>query len=285
MTSETVMSLAGAVSVCLAVLVAAFLLIVRSPIRAANHYLAAFFLLTALDLTGWLAGLLPTWMQSLMVFRLPLAFLQMPMLCAYVVALYFPERETGRYVRWGGVATGVSALSLIPRGWAAASGQAILPDWQTRDLDLSVNEVALHLQFYIYATVLALLLVRYRRDRMAGQRPDGPPAVWLLVIVAVSLVAHTLVLAKSWAWIGNYHGAWPVLDQLVGLVAVLITFAMALTALTQQGLFTGPEGGIPGRRRGLGKILQDATGLVQLVYVEELVPAEILDALVREARA
>ena len=48
------------------------------------------------------------------------------------------------------------------------------------------------------------------------------------------------------------------------------------------GSHPGPE--TPGIH-GLGKILQDATGLVQLVYVEELVPAEILDALVREARA
>jgi len=48
------------------------------------------------------------------------------------------------------------------------------------------------------------------------------------------------------------------------------------------GSHPGPE--TPGVR-GLGKILKDAKGLVQLVYVDELVPPEVLASLAREARA
>ena len=67
----------------------------------------------------------------------------------------------------------------------------------------------------------------------------------------------------------------------LGILAENVTRVTTLDP-DAPGSHPGPE--TPGIR-GLGKILQDATGLVQLVYVEELVPAEILDALVREARA
>jgi chemotaxis-related protein WspB len=67
----------------------------------------------------------------------------------------------------------------------------------------------------------------------------------------------------------------------LGILAENVTRVTTLDP-DAPGAHPGPD--TPGIR-GLGKILQDATGLVQLVYVEELIPAEVLAALVREARA
>jgi chemotaxis-related protein WspB len=67
----------------------------------------------------------------------------------------------------------------------------------------------------------------------------------------------------------------------LGILAENVTRVTTLDP-DAPGVHPGPE--TPGIR-GLGKILQDATGLVQLVYVEELVPSDILDSLEREGRA
>lgn len=67
----------------------------------------------------------------------------------------------------------------------------------------------------------------------------------------------------------------------VGILAENVTRVTTLDA-DAPGAHPGPE--TPGVR-GLGKILQDATGLVQLVYVEELIPADVMASLAREARA
>lgn len=268
MTPGILISLAGALTVCLSMLVAVFLLTVKSPLRRANRYLAAFFLLTALDLSGWMAALFPTWVQELMVFRLPLGFLQMPMLCAYAQALYFPERSTAGYWKWGTVAALLSAISLGPRAFSANLAQGDGPAWLTRHLDMAANDVALHVQFYLCVGLLALILARYRKARSDGQRPDGPPSRWLLVIVVVSLTAHTLVLAKSAAWIGGFQETFPLLNQVVALVAVLVTFAMALTALTQQTLFVSPDTLIP-RMRGAGKSRSSALDPEALARLEQ----------------
>ena len=73
-------------------------------------------------------------------------------------------------------------------------------------------------------------------------------------------------------------------DDSVRLLGILAENVTRVTTLDPDapGAHPGPE--TPGIR-GLGKILQDASGLVQLVYVEELVPPDVLASLVREGRA
>jgi len=72
-----------------------------------------------------------------------------------------------------------------------------------------------------------------------------------------------------------------VLDNACPFIGILAQNVTRVTTLDPDapGTHPGPEtAGV----RGLGKILSDATGLIQLVYVDELVPADVLAALGQE---
>lgn len=212
----------GVLCASLPLLLAVFLLLAPGPLRAANRYFAGFLVLTAIDLTGWSAALLPPALRPLFVWRIPLAFLQMPCLYVYALALCFPARLTARHWLAGWFAVGAAFL-LLAMGF----------DWAVTAIDM-----ALQVQFYGYIGLLIVLLRRYRSAYAQSEsRADTVTFQWLATVVIVSFAAHALVLAKSIARLSNVHIAGAGLEITVGLVAVLITFALTFTALLRQDLF------------------------------------------------
>lgn len=213
----------GVLSVGLCMLLSMFLLVANGSLKRANRFLAAFLLLTAIDMTGWIGPLLPPALQEILPYRLPLAFLQMPVLFAYGVALCFPARRSQPHVIAGMLASVASALSLAPQAGA----------------QFAANSVALHLQFYVYILLMAALLRDYRRCyRQTYSHPQSLTFKWLALVVGVSFGAHTLVLLKSWAWHGQQPVA-PVLELVVALIAVAVSCALTLSAMLRQDLFLG----------------------------------------------
>src|SRR3546814_9678023 len=81
--AELILTSVGVLSTCLCILLAVFLLIANGPLKPANRFLAGFLFLTAVDMIGWAAALLPTAWRELLPYRLPFAYLQMPLLYAY----------------------------------------------------------------------------------------------------------------------------------------------------------------------------------------------------------
>jgi AraC-like DNA-binding protein len=236
---ELLLTAVGVMTFCLSLLLATFLLVVRGRLRSANRYLAGFFILTAVDVIGWAAALFPSALADVLIFRLPLAYLQMPLLYAYAATLCFPGRRSGLPLLAGVAAAVAGALALVPRALAMiAPDQSPVP-WVASGADMVAQTVALHVQFYIYAALMVLLLLRYRETyRRTRSNPDDLTFIWLSVLVAVSVAAHTLVLAKALAWLGGRADA-PILELVVGLVAVAITCAITMAALFRQDLFLG----------------------------------------------
>lgn len=234
--TRSAMTIIGALSVCLCGLLASFLLLVRGPLQSANRLLAGFLLLTAVDLAGWMAPLFPSAWQPFFLFRVPLGYLQMTMLYAYVGRLCFPAWRS----RWnwiaGMLATIASAASFLPRATALADDVEGPGTW----FDLTANDVALHLQFYVYIALMVGLLIGYRRERRtSGERETSLVVPWVGTVLGVSLFAHSLVLAKSWALIGGHVQAYATLQIVVGVVAVVIMGALTLTTMFLQALFVG----------------------------------------------
>ena len=236
---ELLLTAVGVMTFCLSLLLATFLLVAKGRLRSANRYLAGFFIMTAVDVIGWAAALFPSALADALILRLPLAYLQMPLLYAYAVTLCFPGRRPGLPLLAGGAAALAGALALVPRALAMiAPDQPPMP-WVASGADLVAQTAALHVQFYAYAALMARLLLRYRETyRRTHSNPDDLTFIWLSVLVAVSIAAHTLVLVKALAWLGGHTEA-PVLELVVGLVAAAITCALTLAALFRQDLFLG----------------------------------------------
>src|SRR3546814_18795446 len=72
---------------------------------------------------GWAAALLPTAWRELLPYRLPFAYLQMPLLYAFAVSLCFPARRSVRHLIAGIVAALACAITLVPLPEGVASSQ------------------------------------------------------------------------------------------------------------------------------------------------------------------
>lgn len=258
MTQAVAMPIIGALSLCLCVLLAAFLLLVPGPLRRANRLLAGFLLLTGVDVAGWMAPLLPPDVRSLLAFRLPLAFLQMPLLYAYMALLCFSDFRSRRHRLAAMLAVSASALSLAPRA-AAVAGLADAPRGGM-PADLVFNTIALNVQYYAYAALMLALLLRYRRARrLSGTIETSLAGPWVATMLGVSMAAHGLVLLKGWAWLGGHGQAHARLDLIVGLAALGISVALTLAAMLLQPLFVGLPAPPPARR-GAKRPMPDAGG-------------------------
>ncbi len=232
MSSQTFLPSLGLLTTSLCALLAVFLWFTPGPLARANRYLAGFLLLTAVDVVGWAFALLPDRMQIVLPWRTPLAFLQMPLLHAYVVALCFPARRTAVHLR-----AGAAALLLALATQAAIAGFGDGDAWRSSK---RIESVLLHLQYYVYMALMLRVLLAYRRAyRDHCSNPDGATFGWLATLLSVSLFANGFVLLKSLAWWRGQSDLYQLLDPLVAGFAALITAALTLVALTRQHLFLG----------------------------------------------
>lgn len=233
MVSPAVLPALGLLTTSLCALLAVFLWFTPGPLARANRFLGGFLLLTAVDMIGWAFPLLPDGLQAWLLWRTPLAFLQMPLLHAYVVALCFPARGTRGHLRAG--------LITVAFALAVRAGMAMFPpDEVVAMMARRIESGLLHLQYYGYMVLMLRVLLAYRRAyRDHCSNPDGATFGWLATLLSVSLFASTFVLLKSLAWWSGQQDLYRMLDPLVATFAALITAALTLTGLTRQHLFLG----------------------------------------------
>ncbi len=209
------LTIIGGVCVVLLVLLAVFFATVRSTLTLGNRLFAGFLVLTAVDLSGWIA-----WPAGpvVSILRLSLTFLQMPVLLLYVSAACFSDFRLRPAHLWHAVPFAAVTLLL----WLFPA-------------QLAAVLAALHMQFYLYITAAFLTLRRFRalfRDQFADT--SSRTFAWLFQLCLAATVAHTLLLAKGLA-------ASPALSVLVPLAALAITVWIAAKALYQPDLFRRVE--------------------------------------------
>lgn len=229
MWTDLFLTAVGVLTVSLSVLLAATILIGRPGAPRADRFLAAFLLVSAVDLAGWTAPLMPAATSQWLVFRLPVAYLQMPCLLAYVATLGAAKSKARFHLWAGSVLVLASIFSLTPRALGMA-GTGLLPQLVSSGADLQWNDVALHLQFYVYAVLIALAVFS-RTSRIT----DPETRRWLKVLLVVSISAHTLVLAKSAAWMAGATQLFAVLNVAVGVSAASVLVTLLLLVLLKGG--------------------------------------------------
>lgn len=208
--------------VCL--LLALFLFSVKNERPLANHFLAWFLLLTAIDVSGWaLAGFQLN--RQLETFRVTLAYLQMPLFLGFFYASCQADFKLKKQ----------DALHALPFLIVLILSVQNLIDWPL------VNAF-LHLQYYIYIGVALHFVIQARaefRSYYSDQRSEL--FAWLLQLIFVSLFVHTLVLIRSVLFIEEVYTYFFIL-QVVGAVLVLVvTSWITLKALLEPELFRGVD--------------------------------------------
>ncbi|TRD11042.1 AraC family transcriptional regulator [Erythrobacter insulae] len=211
----------------LAVLLGVFLIIVPSQIRLPNVLLGLFLLTTALDISGWFMDAWWVAHPELASLRGAIAWLQMPFFTGFIWFNCF-DREKLR------LSDLIHGLPVIPSLIAAA--------WDA-DLIGSFDYVRLLFEAQYAAYIALAIYALWRVKTVMRQRFSGTSASWrwLAVMVAASLVAHSLFLIRT-VVAPNFTSLDLSQLQLVAVILILaITLLIAFQALLKPQVFRAPD--------------------------------------------
>ena len=245
--------------VCL--LLAGFLLAVKSKRAIANRFLASFLLLTAFELTAWLpfGAVEGSWGNALL---LAIGKLQMPVfLGVYLSSCFADFRLAWRDTLH--LAPFILALAISIPGnqipFVDANDSAFLTSAES-----TAHQVASHVLYYGYIVAVFAVLQRFRKlykTQYASGRSET--LLWLTQLACASLFAHNLILVRDGLYATPYEEAALTLQILGAFVALAITTWIALKSLLQPNLFRA----LDSRLMRLGSVSSDSqrVGLQRVV--------------------
>ncbi|NVE93860.1 helix-turn-helix domain-containing protein [Altererythrobacter lutimaris] len=209
----------AALATFLAVLMGAFLMLVPSRMRLANIALALFLLATAVDISGWFMGDWWAANPSIDQFRVAIAFAQMPLFTGYIWLNCFHREAI--HPR--------DALHFLP---AVATLAAV-----AADVSLPYLRALFELQYAAYMALAIYALWRVRSAMTEHYTGSSANWNWLAVIVACSLVAHTLFVVRTVFAAGLHAELLQPLQTTATCLVLAITVLFALQAMLNPGLF------------------------------------------------
>lgn len=213
------------------ILLSGFLLVVKSPRRTPNRFLAAFLTLTAIELTVWIWGASDAW-HWLGPFWFALGKLQMPAFFFFFFSSCYSDLRLKPHDTLHLVPS-VLALVLSPPG---AVDLGILSAIFTPGTH--ATWVFSQLTYFAYMATILILLWRFRiRFRRHYAGAPSEVLIWLTQLATVSLFARATILVRDFS-VFSAPGVISVSLQIFGaLVALAITTWIAMKSLLQPQLF------------------------------------------------
>jgi AraC-like DNA-binding protein len=221
MAYEIFLNIFGIISAFTALLLASFLLTVKTEGAISNKFFAGFLILTAVNLSGFFLYLLIAPSSWFYPFQRALAFLQMPAFFLYFLTVCYPNYKFKK----------IHALHLLP--FLIALWLAVFDT-----LKIGAVETAGHIQYYLYMIAVFFVLRKFNTIYKENYARDNSRALkWLYQLALTSLFAHTFVVAKSFSKFGYFEQALPALQIGVSLFATGVIIWFTLNALHHPELF------------------------------------------------
>lgn len=216
----------GVLCVFVLLLLAGFLLSVKTHNKLANRLFALFLTLTAINLSGWFLWLLLPGTTKLEMFRVSFSFLEMPVFYLYVLAICY-QNFTLKVNHLAHTIPFVLVNLLVVF-------ELSQPSW----LWLASN-----IQWLAYIVLVVLTLRRFRTIYLQNYTENNNQSYrWLAQLTTVFAIAGTLATVKEVIPFTAYAHLFQGLQLVVGLSALTITTWFVLKALWSPELFRGVNG-------------------------------------------
>jgi len=216
----------GVLCVFVLLILAGFLLKVKTHNKLANRLFALFLTLTALNLSGWFLWLLIPGTPALEKFRVSFSLLEMPVFYLYVLAICYQNFKLKLshivHIIPFTLVNFLTVFELYSLGW----------------LSLASN-----IQWLAYILLVALTLQRFRRIYLQNYAELSNQSYrWLAQLTVVFVIAGTLTTVKEVIAYTSYEQLFQGLQLVVGLSALSVTTWFVFKALLSPELFRGVDG-------------------------------------------
>ncbi|WP_144892391.1 helix-turn-helix domain-containing protein [Flavobacterium tiangeerense] len=231
----------GRISVFVSLLLAFFLVTVKTKNKLANRLFACFFIFSAIDLSGFFIDAVTRIELNLEIFRSTACLFGMPLFYLSVLAVCYSDFR----LKWKHALHSIPFLLVnlvfIPRIY--------LSNYIERDTfvtilnqmpEIYLIQILIEFQYVFYIVGVFIILKKYREIYLENYADSSTATYkWLFQITCVFLIAHSIVALKNILRYTGFREMFLWINVLVGAVALLITCWFIMKALNHPELFRG----------------------------------------------
>lgn len=226
------------ISVFVSLLMAFFLYKVKTENKLANRLFAWFFIVSAIDLSGFFVFEYIQDYLNLVIFRWTICLLAMPLFYLYVLAVCYSDFR----LKWKHLVhllpVSVVNLVFLPRLYLGMNKELLNSIDQMPEIYFI--QVLIEFQYVFYIVSAFLVLKQYKEIYLENYaNPSSLTYKYLFQMTIVFLIAHCLVALKNVLRYSDYRQVFLWLNVVVGTVALFITCWLVMKALNYPELFRG----------------------------------------------
>ncbi|MBW1656304.1 helix-turn-helix domain-containing protein [Flavobacterium quisquiliarum] len=227
------------ISVFVSLLLAFFLLTVKTENKLANRLFAFFFISSAIDLSGFFMYLYTEDHRNLEIFRSTFCLLGMPLFYLYVLAVCYSDFR----LKWKHLLHAlpfvVVNLIFIPRIYMRINDGSFMGVLNQMS-EIYFIQVLIEFQYAFYILSVFLILKKYKEIYLENYTNASIATYkWLFQMTCVFLVAHSIVALKNIIRYSGFRDIFLWANILVGSIALFVTCWFIMKALNHPELFRG----------------------------------------------
>ncbi|WP_343697500.1 AraC family transcriptional regulator [Flavobacterium sp.] len=229
------------IAVFISLLLAFFLFTVKTENKLANRLFAFFFILSAIDLSGFFFYEFIEEQLDIEVFRWTTCLLGMPLFYLFVLAVCYSDFQ----LKWKHLLHGfpfiLVNLIFLPRFYLAGEIEKIqFFKVHNQMPEMLFFHAIVEFQYVFYIVGVFLILRKYKELYLENYANTSfSTYVWLFQMTSVFLIAHIVVILKTLLRYTDYNNTFIWANVLVGSIALLITCWFIMKALNHPELFRG----------------------------------------------
>jgi len=187
------------IAVFVSLLLALFLLTVKTENKLANRLFACFIIFSAIDFSGLLNYCYPLEYVNIDFFRSTVCLLEMPLIYLYVLAVCYSDFR----LKWKHLIYTlpflVMNLVFIPRVYlkSGPEKQFVLDHFSTM-FEVYFFQILIEIQYWFYIISIFLILRKYKRIYLENYtNPSTSTYKWLFQMTWVFVVMHSITASKN----------------------------------------------------------------------------------------
>ena len=231
----------GRISVFVSLLLAFFLVTVKTKNKLANRLFACFFIFSAIDLSGFFIDAVTRIELNLEIFRSTACLFGMPLFYLSVLAVCYSDFRLKWKHAFHSIPFLLVNLVFIPRIYLS---NHIERDTFVTILnqmpEIYLIQILIEFQYVFYIVSVFIILKKYREIYLENYADSSTATYkWLFQITCVFLIAHSIVALKNVLRYSGFREIFLWTNVLVGAIALLITCWFIMKALNHPELFRG----------------------------------------------
>ncbi|MCP2026017.1 AraC-like DNA-binding protein [Flavobacterium sp. HSC-32F16] len=229
------------IAVFVSMLLAFFLFTVKTENKLANRLFAFFFILSAIDLSGFFFYEFIDGQLDVEVFRWTTCLLGMPLFYLFVLAVCYSDFRLQWKHLWHTFPFLAVNLIFVPRFYLAGELEKILFFKVHNQMpEMLIFHSIVEIQYIFYIVGVFLILKKYKELYLENYANTGFSTYkWLFQMTTVFLIAHIIVVLKTLLRYTDFNETFIWANVLVGSIALLITCWFIMKALNHPELFRG----------------------------------------------